>query len=95
MKKGLLIGGGLVVVVIAVAVFYLWSNLGSVIKAAVEKYGSEITQAKVTLKRLLPDGAKGRASKSNLVNYAVNTLLREIEEKGAQSSIIKKILEIK
>lgn len=49
MKKGFLVGGGVVVVVIAVAVFYLWSNLGSVIKAAVEKYGSEITQAKVTL----------------------------------------------
>ncbi|PKN40382.1 MAG: hypothetical protein CVU60_16235 [Deltaproteobacteria bacterium HGW-Deltaproteobacteria-18] len=54
-----------------------------------------LTQAKVILKRLLPDGAKGRASKSNLVNYAVNTLLREIEEKGVDSPIIKKILEKK
>jgi hypothetical protein len=54
-----------------------------------------LTQAKVILKRLLPAGAKGKASKSNLVNYAVNTLLREIEEKGAQSSIIQKILEKK
>ncbi len=54
-----------------------------------------LTQAKQILKRLLPEGAKGRASKSNLVNYAVNTLLREIEEKGADSPIIKKILEKK
>jgi hypothetical protein len=54
-----------------------------------------LTQAKTILKRLLPDGAKGRASKSNLVNYAVNTLLREIEEKGVDSPIIKRILEKK
>ncbi len=54
-----------------------------------------LTQAKQILKRLLPDGAKGRASKSNLVNYAVNTLLREIEEKGADSPVIKRILEKK
>jgi hypothetical protein len=54
-----------------------------------------LTQAKLILKRLLPDGAKGRASKSNLVNYAVNTLLREIEEKGADSPVIKRILEKK
>jgi len=54
-----------------------------------------LTQAKVILKRLLPDGSKGRASKSNLVNYAVNTLLREIEEKGADSPVIRSILEKK
>lgn len=52
-----------------------------------------LTQAKQILRRLLPDGAKGRASKSNLVNYAVNTLLREIEEKGVDSPVIKSILE--
>jgi hypothetical protein len=54
-----------------------------------------LTQAKQILKRLLPEGAKGRASKSNLVNFAVNTLLREIEEKGIDSPVIKKILEKK
>jgi len=54
-----------------------------------------LTQAKQILKRLLPEGAKGRASKSNLVNFAVNTLLREIEEKGVDSPVIKKILEKK
>ena len=48
MKKWLLIGGGLVVVIIA-GLFYLYSSLGSLIKTAVEKYGSEITQAKVQL----------------------------------------------
>lgn len=54
-----------------------------------------LTQAKVILKRLLPDGSKSRASKSNLVNYAVNTLLREIEEKGVDSPVIRSILEKK
>lgn len=54
-----------------------------------------LTQAKLILKRLLPDGSKGRASKSNLVNYAVNTLLREIEEKGVDSAVIRTILEKK
>ena len=51
-----------------------------------------LTQAKQILLRLLPDGSKGRASKSNLVNYAVNKLLREIEEKGAESPMVKTIL---
>jgi hypothetical protein len=51
-----------------------------------------LTQAKQILKRLLPDGAKGRASKSNLVNYAVNKLLQEIEEKGVEHSVVKTIL---
>ncbi|WP_316976226.1 AsmA family protein [Shumkonia mesophila] len=66
MKKGLLIGGGVVVVVIAVAVFYLWSNLGSVIKAAVEKYGSEITQAKVTLNAVDLSASSGEGSLKGL-----------------------------
>lgn len=48
MKKAFL-AGGVVIVLAVVAVVYFWSNIGSVIKAAVEKYGSEITQAKVTL----------------------------------------------
>lgn len=48
MKKWLLIGGGVVIVIIA-GVFYLYSSLGSLIKVAVDKYGSEITQAKVRL----------------------------------------------
>lgn len=51
-----------------------------------------LTQAKQILKRLLPEGAKGLASKSNLVNFAVNKLLQEIEEKGVQHSVIKTIL---
>lgn len=54
-----------------------------------------LTQAKQILKRLLPDGAKSRASKSNLVNHAVNIMLREIEEKGSDSPLVQAILNIK
>lgn len=52
MKRRLLIGGGLVaglVVVIGVVLFFVLSSLDSIIKAAVEKYGSEVTQVKVRL----------------------------------------------
>jgi hypothetical protein len=51
-----------------------------------------LTQAKQILRRLLPEGVKGRASKSGLVNCAVNALLQEIEEKGLESPMIKSIL---
>lgn len=49
MKKGLMIGGGVVVILIAAGAYFLFSNLGSIIKAAVESFGTEITQAKVEL----------------------------------------------
>jgi len=51
-----------------------------------------LTQAKEILLRLLPNGSKSKASKSNLVNHAVNELLREIEEKGLESPLVKNIL---
>jgi hypothetical protein len=49
MKRIVGIGGGLLVVV-AIAVFFLYSSLGAIITSAVEKFGSEITQTQVTLK---------------------------------------------
>lgn len=52
-----------------------------------------LSQAKQSLKRLLPEGAKLRASKSNLVNFAVNKLLQEIEDKGLESSLARMLLE--
>ena len=51
-----------------------------------------LTQAKDILLRLLPEGSKAKASKSNLVNHAVNQLLREIEEKGLDGPLVKSIL---
>jgi len=50
MKKWLFIGTGLIVVVIAIAVFYIVSSLDSLVIAGVEKFGSEITQTQVRLK---------------------------------------------
>lgn len=55
MKKGLVIGGGVVgaVIVIVVVVFALvLGNLDTLVKEAVEKIGSEATQARVTLDKV-------------------------------------------
>jgi hypothetical protein len=50
MKKWLLIGIAVLIIVVGGAVFFLVSSLDSLIVAGVEKYGSEITKAKVSLK---------------------------------------------
>jgi len=55
MKKGLLIGGGVVgaVVAIVIAVFvFVLGNLDTLVKEAVEKVGSQATQARVTLDKV-------------------------------------------
>jgi hypothetical protein len=62
MKRGLLIGGGLVIVLIIAAVFFLYSSLDSLVKAAVEKYGSEITQTNVRLNEVEIIPTSGKAS---------------------------------
>ncbi len=52
MKKGLLFGLGaiaVVVAVVAIGLFFLFSNLDSLVKAAIEDVGSEAVQAKVTV----------------------------------------------
>lgn len=70
MKRGLLIGGGVVVavlvIVVAVAV-YIFSNLGSLIKTAVEKYGTEVVQAPVTLGSADVSIKSGEGGLKNLV----------------------------
>jgi len=50
MKRWILIGGGLVILIIIVVFYFVLSSLDSLIIAAVEKYGSEITQTEVRLK---------------------------------------------
>lgn len=62
MKRGILIGGGVVVVLIAAVAYYLYSSLDTLIQAAVEKYGSEITQAEVTLDGVELDLVSGRGA---------------------------------
>ncbi|MBT3360060.1 MAG: hypothetical protein HN403_10580 [Rhodospirillales bacterium] len=49
MKRGILIGGAGLVVIVVVGVVFLWSNIGEIIKSAVEKFGTEILKAEVTL----------------------------------------------
>ena len=53
MKRVLIIGGVVVVAVIAVLIYVVYTSLDSIVEAAIEKYGSEITQTTVTL-----DGVK-------------------------------------
>ncbi len=49
MKK-ILIGLVVIIVIVAGGLFYVWQNLGSLIKTVVEKAGTEVTQVKVSLK---------------------------------------------
>ena len=62
MKKGLLIGGGLLIVVIAAAVFFLFAGLGDLVKAVVEKSGSDVTKVSVTLDNAEVAPTDGRAA---------------------------------
>ena len=69
MKRGLAIGGGIVVVlivVVAVGIFYAVSNLGSIVVAAVERYGSEVTQTQVSLANAEVDITSGEGALSGL-----------------------------
>lgn len=67
MKKGLLIGGAVLVVVIAAAVFLMFAGLNDLVKAAVEKAGSQATGVKVTLNKADISPTQGRATLSGLV----------------------------
>ena len=49
MKRGLLIGGGIVVVIVGAVVGYIAMNINPIIKDSVETYGSEITKVAVKL----------------------------------------------
>jgi hypothetical protein len=65
MKRWLLIGGGLVgglIVVIAIVLFFVVSSLDSIIKTAVEKYGSEVTQVEVRLDKAKVSITSGEGS---------------------------------
>lgn len=62
MKK-VLIGLAVLVVIVAGGLYFVWSNLGSIIKTAVEETGSKVTQVSVTLDTVdvdkLTDGQAG------------------------------------
>jgi len=59
MKKILYIGGALLAV-IAIGLYFLFSSLNSIVKAAVEKVGSDATQAQVRLKEVDIQIASGK-----------------------------------
>ncbi|MDE2029705.1 MAG: AsmA family protein, partial [Alphaproteobacteria bacterium] len=66
MGKKIAAGLGILVVVLAIGVGYLWSNLGSVIKSTVDKYGSAATQATVHLGGVDLSLTSGEGSLSDL-----------------------------
>lgn len=61
MKRWFLIGSALVIIIVA-SLFYFYTRLGSVIVAAVNKYGSEITQVKVRLNEAEVSATSGQGS---------------------------------
>ena len=69
MKRGLIIGGGLVVVlvvsVVAVA-FFVLGSLDELIQEAVETYGTEVTQAEVKLNEVEIDLGSGKGALRDL-----------------------------
>ena len=71
MKRVISIGGGLLVLV-AIAVFFVYSSLDTIITRAIEKYGSEISQTKVTLKetKISPTDGKGALRGFRMTNPA-------------------------
>jgi uncharacterized protein involved in outer membrane biogenesis len=73
MKKLLLIGGVLIVVVIAGlggVAYYIWSNLDSLIKTAIEEVGTRATQTQVKLDgvKVSPTSGSGKLSGLTIAN---------------------------
>ncbi len=71
MKRMIGIGGGLLAL-IAIAVFFLYSSLDTIITSTVEKFGSEITQTRVTLRetKISPTDGKGALRGFRMTNPA-------------------------
>lgn len=70
MAKKLLIGLAALVAVVAIALYLLYSNLDSIVKAAIEKFGSEALQARVSVEsvNLSPTGGEGRIAGLRIAN---------------------------
>jgi hypothetical protein len=52
MLKKLLIGVLALAVIVGAGIYYLYSNIGGIVKAAIETYGAAATQAKVTVDKV-------------------------------------------
>jgi hypothetical protein len=61
MKRAILIGLAVLIVVVGGGVYYIWSSIDSIVKATVEEIGSEITGTRVTLRdvEIAPTNGKG------------------------------------
>lgn len=70
MMKKIALALAIVVIAIAGAAYYFASNLDSIVKAVIERYGSEATQASVTLKsvKLSPTAGSGELSTLTVKN---------------------------
>jgi hypothetical protein len=65
MKRWLYIGGGAVLgilILVAIGLYFLLSSLDSIVESAVEKYGSEMTQAKVELDEVKIELTSGKGA---------------------------------
>jgi len=67
MLKKILIGVVALVIIAGAGMYFLYSNLGSIIKAAIEKYGSEATQATVSVDSVTLSPTDGAGSIGRLV----------------------------
>jgi hypothetical protein len=70
MLKKILIAVAALVVLLGIGAYYLYSNLGSIIEAAIEKYGTAATQATVAVDKvtLSPTDGKGSIAGLNVAN---------------------------
>jgi len=66
MMKKIALAIAIVVIAIAGAGYYFFSNIDSIVKAAIENYGSEATQARVTLKSVRLSIKEGSGELSTL-----------------------------
>lgn len=96
MKKKLAIGSVLAIVVAAILVVVFWSSLNSMVKYAIEKYGSEALQTKIQVEKvdIKPTKGYGSISKITIANPSGFTApdifsLENITLKIETGSIIK------
>jgi hypothetical protein len=65
MKRWLYIGGGIILgilILLGIGLYFLVSSLDSIVEAAVEKYGSEMTQAEVQLDQVQIELTSGKGA---------------------------------
>ena len=66
MLRWILIGAAALVGIIVIFVIVTWSNLDSIIEAAVEKYGTDVTRVQVSLDEASIDPVSGEGALSGL-----------------------------